>query len=91
MGAKPYRNINVDESTEKVIAVLGSTGVGKSSFINSLTGKNECKIGNSHTSTTKELKIIDFQFQGIKYYIIDTPGLYDSDDQEEEIISTLKN
>jgi putative ribosome biogenesis GTPase RsgA len=32
-----YKNMNIDETKEKVFVLLGLTGVGKSSFINGIT------------------------------------------------------
>lgn len=55
--------------------VLGETGVGKSSFINAITKKNECLVGNDIESTTKKYKEIQTSYNGNDYIFIDTPGL----------------
>ena len=45
----------MDEIKDKIAVVLGITGVGKSSFINCITKKNICKIGNEANSCTNKL------------------------------------
>ena len=48
MGNQTYENkFKMDEIKDKVVILLGKTGDGKSSFINSITKKNECKVGNT--------------------------------------------
>ncbi|KAJ6536247.1 P-loop containing nucleoside triphosphate hydrolase protein, partial [Mycena capillaripes] len=59
--------------------VMGSTGTGKSSFIQLITGDDSINIGESLESETFEVK--DFRFvdhTGRKVRIIDTPGFDDS-------------
>ena len=63
---------------DKVIILLGETGVGKSSFINSITESDKCDISNGSKSCTKGLQLVKFFDSGYNYYFIDTPGLNDS-------------
>ena len=55
--------------------VLGEFGVGKSSFINAITKKNECVVGDNIEPTTKKYKEIQTSYNGNNYIFIDTPGL----------------
>lgn len=53
------------------ILVLGACNSGKSSLINSITGKIDCKIGHDGKPTTLKLQLAEFE----DVVFIDTPGL----------------
>ncbi|KIM43891.1 hypothetical protein M413DRAFT_370843 [Hebeloma cylindrosporum] len=63
-----------------VIAVMGSTGTGKSSFVKLLTGDKGVKVGDTLESETSEVKVVRFldPLSGRKITIVDTPGFDDS-------------
>ncbi|KJA16047.1 hypothetical protein HYPSUDRAFT_325670 [Hypholoma sublateritium FD-334 SS-4] len=63
-----------------VIAVMGATGSGKSSFINLLTGKTSVAIGDSLESETADVEPIRFieSVTGRRVTVVDTPGFDDS-------------
>ncbi|KAJ7511404.1 lipoxygenase [Mycena galericulata] len=63
---------------EIVIAVMGCTGTGKSSFIRLITGASGIKIGHSLESETSEIRSVRFVDRGRKVIIVDTPGFDDS-------------
>ncbi|KAL0065532.1 hypothetical protein AAF712_007443 [Marasmius tenuissimus] len=63
-----------------VIAVMGATGSGKSSFVKLVTGDPTVKVGESMESETSEVK--DYRFfhedSGREVILVDTPGFDDS-------------
>lgn len=78
MGCKAYENKFVmDEIRDKISILLGITGVGKSSFINAITKKKECKVGDTTKACTQEIKQADIGNEGYNFYFVDTPGLDD--------------
>ena len=86
-----YRNMQINESLEKVFVLLGETGVGKSSFINGITKTQDCDVGDDASSCTKKIMMTNTIINGTNYYIIDTPGFQDSKIEEEKIIQILQD
>lgn len=62
---------------EKFILLLGETGNGKSTFVNQITGKNECLEGDDADAITTEPNAVPLDYKGFNFYFIDTPGLND--------------
>jgi GTP-binding protein EngB required for normal cell division len=61
--------------------LVGRTGVGKSSSVNSLMDKEVAAVGD-YVPTTMTIESFDNETFGIKFTVVDTPGL--CDDLEEE-------
>ncbi|KAJ7277726.1 P-loop containing nucleoside triphosphate hydrolase protein [Mycena rebaudengoi] len=78
-----------------VIAVMGNTGTGKSSFIKLVTGDPSIKIGNSLESETFEVKSYRFRdpTSGRIVRMVDTPGFDDSREgvTDTEILKRVAN
>ena len=82
-------------NNQKYILVIGMTGVGKSSFVNFITGKdNACKVSNSSKQFTAKYKMVDcIHACGSSYktlYFIDTPGFDDPKGDKKNIEEILK-
>ncbi|KAH9214365.1 P-loop containing nucleoside triphosphate hydrolase protein [Leptodontidium sp. 2 PMI_412] len=77
-----------------VIAVMGVTGAGKSTFTITVSGRNDVVVGDSLCSETSEVRAYEFLHNGKQYILVDTPGFDDttrSDSQiTEKILTWLK-
>ena len=79
------------------MVVIGSTGTGKSSTLNTLCGKqNEFHVSSSEQSETSETtcKILDWRASSKEVCFIDTPGLADTLGRDTkhiaEMVATIK-
>ena len=61
-----------------ICLALGKTCVGKSSFINEITGKQDCTVSSEGKACTTIYNIIETERIGQKLVFIDTPGLMDA-------------
>ena len=87
MGTKNYENRfnDMDDIRDKIAVLLGKTGDGKSTFINSITQKNECKMGEDAKSCTQEISHVESNKNGKNFYFVDTPGLDDGEGDDKNI------
>ncbi|MBA5640250.1 50S ribosome-binding GTPase [Duganella sp. LX20W] len=73
--------------------LCGRTGVGKSSTINSLIGADIAPVGK-YEVTTKSVSVYNHVRDGVKYNIVDTPGLCDDlpeEGNDERYLKEIKN
>jgi len=79
--------------TDIVIPVMGPTGVGKSTFINTLLGRNAMLVGHDISSCTSTLQyaIVDNPppCEGHRVIIVDTPGFDDTYEEDVEILRRI--
>lgn len=61
------------------IIICGDAGVGKSSFINQVIGKNIAKVGEDVAGVTKDLSFCSGNLKGCPITLVDMPGFGDQD------------
>ncbi|KAH7079741.1 P-loop containing nucleoside triphosphate hydrolase protein [Paraphoma chrysanthemicola] len=71
------------------IAVMGITGVGKSTFIERVIGKKSVKIGHGLQSETSEVSGHSVSIQGKNYMLIDTPGFDDTHLSDADVLKMI--
>ena len=74
------RQLKEAQKRELVFLLVGRTGVGKSSTVNSLMGKEIAQVGD-YEATTMAIREYHTEINQIPFKVIDTPGL--CDDLEE--------
>jgi len=89
--SKMQEKVKQAKEKELRFVVIGLTGAGKSSTINSLFGENVAEV-NPFEATTHSVFQYTNESTGIKYKIFDTPGLGESEDesQNQEYVEKIK-
>ncbi|KIM49736.1 hypothetical protein M413DRAFT_115381 [Hebeloma cylindrosporum] len=84
--------ITVEELKEEdvVIAVIGLTGSGKSTFINVATGL-DVGVGHDLISCTSEVGVIKMSFPGYNIFFVDTPGFNHTYKSDDDILKMISN
>lgn len=73
-----------------VFFVIGRAGWGKSSTVNSLVGQDVCEVSDCETMTTG-VTGFDFEINGVKAIIFDTPGLCDGSGNDRTYIEKIRS
>ncbi|KAL7375113.1 hypothetical protein ABVT39_012112 [Epinephelus coioides] len=75
----------MDVTNTKRIVILGKTGAGKSSLVNTIFGEKLFKIDHTFSAGTKECRAETRSVNGRNITLIDTPGFFDTNRPEEEL------
>ena len=79
---KIVEKLKADKERRLSFLLTGRTGVGKSSTVNSLVGKEVAPVGD-YEATTMSVETYNSDIDGIKFTVIDTPGLCDDIEEAE--------
>ncbi|KAG9711212.1 hypothetical protein KCU77_g133, partial [Aureobasidium melanogenum] len=88
----PSRTNATDDHIE-LIAVMGATGAGKSSFINHIIAPDAepAEVGHKSKSCTSEVNSLPFSINGFDGSIIDTPGFDDTHLSDALVLEKIAN
>ncbi|KAF8746755.1 50S ribosome-binding GTPase [Rhizoctonia solani] len=77
------------KSTSLRVAIFGSTGAGKTTFVNIASGSKLC-MGHDLMSCTRDVLLADtYQYKGHEIQLIDTPGFDDTNLPDLEVLRRI--
>ncbi|CAE7459662.1 IAN13 [Symbiodinium sp. CCMP2592] len=88
--APAFRECTISDGSVRNIVLLGLTGAGKSTLANQMAITRAFKSGDSMSSVTREVQHEEFEFNGARYRVIDTPGFFDTTLTDEQVMTALQ-
>ncbi|KAK6521663.1 hypothetical protein TWF506_001872 [Arthrobotrys conoides] len=82
-------HIDWGKDKEVLIAVMGMTGAGKTTFISKATGKSDLGIGHSLESCTREIAVHETKIDDTLVRFVDTPGFSDTYLSDTEVLEMI--
>ncbi|KAL9597853.1 MAG: hypothetical protein Q9219_004874 [cf. Caloplaca sp. 3 TL-2023] len=76
-------------SEDRVIAVMGATGAGKSSFVRAATGDKSINVGETLQSTTQQIGVYHVQVDDMQVVLLDTPGFDDTNRSDGDVLREI--
>ena len=74
---------------ENIIAVMGVTGAGKSTFVKDMSRDSKIKIGCNLLPCTQKVNSVTFMLGNTRTTLIDTPGFNDTTMTDQEVYKTI--
>ncbi|RYP48019.1 hypothetical protein DL768_006010 [Monosporascus sp. mg162] len=74
---------------DALIAVMGMTGSGKTTFISRVTGRTDLKIGHDLNSCTQDIEVVETEIDGRVVRFVDTPGFSDTYLSDTEVLEMI--
>ncbi|KAI6117054.1 P-loop containing nucleoside triphosphate hydrolase protein [Pisolithus croceorrhizus] len=78
-------------ATDTIIALMGPTGAGKSSFVANVTKQEGKGVGHDLTSRTSEIKVTKCNVEGFSIVLVDTPGVDNINKSDMHILKLISD
>ncbi|KAF8850292.1 P-loop containing nucleoside triphosphate hydrolase protein [Acephala macrosclerotiorum] len=72
-----------------IVAVMGVTGSGKSTFVKLVSGRDDVIVGDSLQSETSEVRAYEFFHKDTSFILVDTPGFDDTKSNDNQITQMI--